>query len=661
MADKRFYITTPIYYVNGKPHIGHAYTTTAADAAARWQRARGRSAFLMTGTDEHGQKVLEKAVERGMSPTDHVDDMVVHWQQMMADLQITHDHFMRTTEPRHVACVQAVLQQLYDKGELYQDSYTGWYSPAAERFWTEKDLVDGKCPDTGQAVEKVEETNWFFRMSAYQRRLIDHIQANPGFIRPEKRKNEVLGFLRKDLGDLCISRPKSRMSWGIEIPFAPDFVTYVWFDALLNYVSGIGYHPEHPTEQFAELWPADFHLVGKDILTTHAVYWTTMLMAMELPLPRSIYAHGWWMSADGAKMSKSLGNVIDVELLVQSFGLDAVRFFLLREIAFGADGQFSYDGFLTRYNAELANDLGNLVHRNLSMTCNWVGGVVPAYGADTGFEAPLKALAADVATRFDAAMEALQFQDAIDAFWELVRAGNKYVDDTAPWALNKAGKTAELHTALRTILELSNLAAAFLAPFMPNKAAELRAKLGRTEEQSLADLRAALADGPSLDRLPDGGALDLGDPLFPRMKDMPEAIAALFTEPEPEAPKLSKKQQEKAKKKAAAAPPAEITFDDFSKVALRVGQVVEAAPHPDADKLLVLKVDVGEDTPRQIVAGIATKYAPAELVGRKVVVVVNLAPANLRGVESQGMILAAGGKAIVDLIGVDAPVGEVVR
>jgi methionyl-tRNA synthetase len=657
VAPPVFTLTTPIYYVNGRPHIGHAYTTIAADAAVRWQRQQGRQAWLQSGVDEHGQKVLEKAVARGMTPQAHCDDMVVHWQAMMDKLGVELDVFVRTTHPRHVSAVQACLQKLHDAGELFQDSYVGWYSPAAERFWTEKDLIDGKCPDTGQAVEKVEETNWFFRMSAYQQRLIDHIEANPGFVQPAARRNEVLGFLRKPLGDLCISRPTARMSWGIPFPFDDRYVTYVWFDALLNYVTFLGYHPDQPDPAFAERWPAAFQLLGKDILTTHAVYWTTMLMALGLPLPETLFAHGWWVSADGQKMSKSLGNVIDVDLLADAYGVDALRFFLLREVAFGNDGQFSYDGFLTRYNADLANDLGNLAHRALTMTSTWCGGVVPAAGAAGPLEEGLHATAAAAVEAFREAFDQLRFHDALDALFTVVRAGNKYLDEAAPWSTNKAGDAARTGQILRHAAEVAALASVLLHPVMPAKAAELRAKLALTEPPDA--LWARLAAGGALALLHEGATVAPGDPLFPRFREQPDAIAALLAEAAAAAPEPAPKPAKKGKK--AAEPPAEIAYADFAKLALRVGQVVAAAPHPDADKLLVLQVDVGEAAPRQIVAGIATRFAPEALVGRKVVVVVNLAPADLRGVESQGMILAAGAKAVVDLVGVDAPVGEVVR
>lgn len=665
---KSFYITTPIYYVNGRPHIGHAYTTIAADAVARYQRARGREVFFLTGTDEHGQKVLEKAQSRGMTPLAHADDMVeTAWKPVMERLGITHDIFMRTTERFHVECVKAVLQKLYDQDQLYKDSYEGWYSPSAERFWTEKDLVDGKCPDTGQAVYQVQESNWFFKMSQWQGALVRHIEENPGFIRPENRRNEVLGFLRKPLGDLCISRPKARMSWGIDLPFDDDFVTYVWFDALLNYASAVGYRPSG-TEDWKRRWPADVQLVGKDILTTHAVYWMTMLLALDLPLPGTLFAHGWWVAADGQKMSKSLGNTVEVDLLIDGFGVDALRYFLLREIAFGGDGQFTYDGFLVRYNADLANDLGNLAHRGLSMTGNWLGGVVPAHERDTGLEAPVAALLAQVVPRYDAAFEALDLQGALVAVGELVRAGNKYIDDSKPWALNRDGDVAGLRTVLRTVLELAHAAAALLLPVMPWKAAELLAKLGRSVDDANETLRRWRADGAALDALAPGATLTVGDPLFPRHRELPPGIAAeldrlraLAVELEAAAPTPEPPKKQKPAKKKAPEPPAEIAYEDFAKLALRTGRVLSAERHPSADRLLVLQVDIGEERPRQIVAGIASRFAPDDLVGRTVVVVANLAPAMLRGVQSQGMILAAGAEQVIDLVTVAAEPGETVR
>ena len=662
-ADKRFYITTPIYYVNGTPHIGHTYTSVVADAAVRWRRLKGEAAYFLTGTDEHGQKVLDKAVERGMSPKDHCDDMVVHWKAMGERFAISNDHFVRTTDPGHVACVRAVLQSLWDKGQIYKDTYTGWYSTTAERFWTEKDLVDGKCPDTGQPVTKIEESNYFFRMSNYGQQLIDHIEANPDFILPEKRKNEVLGFLRKGLGDLCISRPKERMAWGIDIPFDTDFVTYVWFDALLNYLSVPGYMPDGD-DAYQGTWPADYHLIGKDILTTHSVYWITMLMAMEVPLPKHIFAHGWWMSADGEKMSKSLGNAIDVSLLADEYGVSAVRYYLLREIALGADGNFSYQGFQTRYNADLANDLGNLAHRALSMTRNWLGGTTPALGANTELEDDLQALAVTAIKDYAERMDRLDFKAALDALWELVKAGNKYVDTTAPWAINKKGDTERLATVMRTVAELCNLVAGFLLPVMPAKMGELLERLGRTVPQAEADVRALLAGSAEpLRALVEGHPQDLGEPLFPRFRKLPPAIAALF--PDDDEPK--KKQPQAKKQKAPKEPPPPtpedaIEYTDFAKVRLQAGKILECIKHPKADKLLVVKVDVGEPEPRQIVAGVANVFEPDQLVGRTIVVVCNLKPVKLRGVWSNGMLLAASNEeGVQDLVGANCDPGAKVK
>ena len=661
-ADKRFYITTPIYYVNGTPHIGHTYTSVVADAAVRWRRLKGQPAYFLTGTDEHGQKVLDKAVERGMTPKDHCDDMVVHWKAMGTRFGISNDHFVRTTDPQHVACVKAVLQDLWDKGQIYKDTYVGWYSTSAERFWTEKDLVDGKCPDTGQPVTKIEESNYFFRMGSYQQQLIDHIEQNPEFIRPEKRKNEVLGFLRKELGDLCISRPKDRMAWGIDLPFDTDFVTYVWFDALLNYLSVPGYMPGGD-DAYLDTWPATYHLIGKDILTTHSVYWITMLMAMEVPLPEHIFAHGWWMSADGEKMSKSLGNAIDTELLADEYGVDAVRYYLLREIALGADGNFSYQGFQTRYNADLANDLGNLAHRALSMTRNWLGGTTPAMGATTELEDELQALAVTAIRDYAEHMDRLEFKAALDALWELVKAGNKYVDTTAPWALNKKGETERLATVMRTVAELCNLVAGFLLPVMPTKMGELLERLGRSVPQAEAEVRALLAgDAQPLRALVEADPQDLGEPLFPRFRQLPPAIAALFGEDEAAPKKQQQKKQKAPKEPPPPTPEDAIAYDDFAKVRLQAGKVLECTKHPKADKLLVVKVDVGEPEPRQIVAGVADVFEPEQLVGRTIVVVCNLEPVKLRGVWSNGMLLAASNEAgVQDLVGANCDPGAKVK
>ena len=665
MADS-FYITTPIYYVNGSPHIGHAYTTIAADTITRYHRLNGRKTRFVTGTDEHGQKVLEAAEARGMSPKEHCDDLVGVWKAMMAKLNIDYDRFIRTTDPDHEAVVTAVLTQLWERGEIYKDEYVGWYLVKDEVFVTEKErnarLDAGDLQETD--FRKIKESNYFFKMSHYKQHLIDHIEAHPTFIQPANRRNEVLGFLKKDLGDLCISRPKSRMSWGIALPFDDDFVTYVWFDALLNYLTATGYHPDAAIADpnWTQWWPATYNLIGKDILTTHSVYWTTMLLALEVPLPEHIFAHGWWVSSDGAKIGKSMGNAIDVGRLAEAFGIDATRYFFLREIRFGADGGFSYDQFLSRYNTDLANDLGNLAHRGLSMTTNWLGGTVPPLGEITEAEIALRGLASRVLNTFDQEMNALHFSRALTALLELVGAGNKYIDTQQPWALNRAGDLPRLQTVKRHVLEICYFAGTLLLPFMPDKAEELLAKLGRSSHAAAESLSKMLQDSDAcLAQLPEGLPVSIGEPLFPRFRELPEGIQALFEASTPPKAAPSTSTKKKKKKKKAASPPTEIAFDDFAKLQLKVGVIQGAKQHPDADRLLVLEVDIGEPKPRTIVAGIKSAFEPDALVGRKVVVVANLKPAKLRGVESQGMVLAAGASEVIDLISVDAPVGEIVR
>lgn len=676
-----YYLTTPIYYVNGRPHIGHAYTTIAGDAICRWMRLKGKRVYFQTGTDEHGQKVWEKARERGMEPQEHCDDMVVHWKAAFERLQITNDRFFRTTDPAHADLVTAVLTALHDAGLIYKDAYEGWYDVSAEVFVTDKEREERLAAGEEEAAfTQITETNWWFRMSQYQERLTTWIHEHPSFIQPEARKNEVLGFLRtKTLGDLCISRPKERMPWGIEIPFDPDFVTYVWFDALLNYLTGTGFHVEDgklsPPADFSdwrELWPADVHLIGKDILTTHAIYWTTMLFALSdvvegadtpesersiLPVS-TLYAHGWWTSRDGQKMSKSKGNTIDINLLADGYGVDALRWFVLREIAFGADGGFSYEVFQTRYNSDLANDLGNLFHRAGSMSQNWLGGVVPEWGSDHESRAKLTALVAENIKTFDASMDALQFHEATAAANAIAVAGNGHVQESEPWALNKAGDEAGVKTSLRIAMELSYAAFALSLPIMPERAAAFGVVVGKSVADMEDDARAWLRGERILDALVPNTELKL-EVLFPRFREFPEAIAALFAEAEAEAPPPKPKKAKKSK--AAPEPPAEIEFADFAKLKLRVGKVLSVDDHPQADKLFVLKVDIGEGEPRQIVAGLKSTFTADQLLGRTVVVVANLKPVELRGVLSQGMVLAAGAKVAVDLLTVDAEPGEVVR
>jgi methionyl-tRNA synthetase len=662
-ADTPIYVTTPIYYVNGLPHIGHAYTTIVADAYARWHRARGRRVFFLTGTDEHGQKVLQKAEERGMTAQDHVDDMVVHWVAMWERLEIEYDRFIRTTDPDHVEVVQAVLQRLYDDGLIVKKDYEGWYHVDDEIFVTDKDVEAGLYDPSD--LQRITESNYWFVMSRYQDQLLAHLEDNPDFIQPTSRMNEVKGFLRRELGDLCISRPRARMSWGIDLPFDDEYVCYVWFDALLNYLTGVGYHPDSTKAgDWSTWWPATVQLLGKDILTTHSVYWSTMLMGMGVPLAQHLVSHGWWVSADGSKMGKRDGNAIDIGLLVDEFGADATRYYFLREKSLGGDGRFSYDGFLNRYNADLANDLGNLAHRGLSMTKNWLGGVVPRAAESTDLEAELREAAARSVAAYATHMDNLDFHLALESLWELVKAGNKYVDTTQPWALNKAGETARLETVMRHVLEVCLIAGTCLLPVMPAKATELLDKLGLTRPQAETLLRglperAAEGELPLTDLRP-GRAVDPGDPLFPRIRELPAAIAALFVTEQPEPAKKPTPKKKKAGKPRQE-PATEISFEEFGRLDLRVGRVLTAEAHPQADRLLVLTVDIGEEAARQVVAGLASRFDPADLPGRTVVVVANLKPALLRGVESQGMILAAGGAEVIDLVGVDALPGEVVR
>jgi len=626
----KYFVTTPIYYVNDIPHIGHAYTTIAADILARYHRIRGHDVFFLTGTDEHGQKVEEAAARRGLTPKAHADGMVENFCSLWKKLEISNDAFIRTTDEPHVKTVQGLLQSLWEKGEIEKRAWRGWYCTPDERFWTEKDLVDGNCPDCGRPVHEVEEENYFFLMSKYHDRLVEHIEANPGFILPESRRNEVLGFLRsRALGDLCITRPKSRLSWGITVPFDEAFVTYVWFDALVNYFSATGYlaPPTHP-EGF---WPADHHLVGKDILTTHAVYWSTMLMALDMPLPRTLFAHGWW-TVDGRKMSKSLGNVVDPGAVADKFGIDAFRYFLFREVPFGLDGDFSVSAMTGRINSDLANDLGNLASRALNMIVRYRDGVVPAPAAETQREEHIGRVAEALPARLSESLAAPRFQRALEDVWELVSLGNKYIEDTAPWALAKNPADADrLNTVLYTTAETLRVLAVTLWPFMPGSMQTLWERLGQAG--NISAMR-NFDEEVKWGRLAPGTKVFKGDALFPRI-DM-EIVN------EQTAPKdsVASAAPESTQEKAPVAPPENVvTIDEFARVQLKTGKIIEAERVPKSNKLLRLQVDTGEM--RQVVAGIAKWYAPEDIIGKTVVIVCNLAPAKLMGVESQGMILAA--------------------
>ncbi len=627
----KFYITTPIYYVNDVPHIGHAYTTIAADTLARYHRLKGDAVFFLTGTDEHGQKVEKAAMERRLTPKAHADLLTVNFQRLWKKLEISNDAFIRTTDKEHIAVVQELLQKLYDKGEIESRTYEGWYCTPDERFWTGKEIVDGKCPDCGRPVERISEDNYFFLMSRYQGRLIEHIEKNPEYIRPESRRNEVLGFLRtQPLGDLCISRPKARLAWGIELPFDRDFVTYVWFDALVNYFSATRYlsppadGSRDPSERAAFWWPANHHLVGKDILTTHSVYWSTMLMALGLPLPGNIFAHGWW-TQDGKKMSKSLGNVIDPNEIADTYGTDAFRYFVLREMPFGLDGDFSIETFTTRFNTELANDLGNLLSRVISMVGRYFDGKVPHAGSKRPSDGDLREIAGSIPPKIEEDCASLAFTKFLQDVWTLVTRANRYVEENAPWTLAKNKDMDRLGSVLYNLAESLRLIGLYVYPVMPSTSQKIWKALGIEKEIG----RCRLSEEQSWGKLASGTAIQPGAQLFPRIDQE--------TQRERKMVKISGEAQKPATPPAG---PERIGIEDFMKVDLRVGKIVSAERVEKSEKLIKLKVDIGVET-RQVVAGIGKSYTPEDLIGKSIVIVANLKPAKLMGIESQGMLLAA--------------------
>ena len=631
MQKKTFYITTPIYYPSDKLHIGHSYTTVAADSMARYKKMRGFDVMFLTGTDEHGQKIERRAKEDGVTPKQYVDKIVDWIKDLWKTMDIEYDDFIRTTDARHEATVQKIFKRLYDQGDIYKSSYEGKYCTPCESFFTERQLVDGKCPDCGREVETVQEESYFFKLSKYQDRLVQHIESHPEFIQPQSRQNEMLNnFLKPGLEDLCVSR--TSFKWGIPVDFDPGHVVYVWVDALSNYISALGYGSDDDAK-YQKYWPADVHLVGKEIVRFHTLIWPIMLMALDLPLPKQVFGHGW-LVIDGGKMSKSKGNVVDPRVLVDKYGVDAVRYFLMREIAFGQDGNFTNEVFFQRINSDLANDLGNLLSRTVGMIDKYFGGKLPAVQTAHPLDGELSTLSAQVVKVYEEQMEQMFFSDALSEVWALVRRANKYIDETAPWVLAKdESKQAELANVLYVMAEVLRVLAVLISPFMPNTPKAIYAQLNMTDE-NLHTWESIQSFG----LLPREVAITKAEVVFPRI-DMKKELEAIAAEAEAN-PAFIKEETPKKKEEKAPEMPTAIGIEDFAKVKLKTGVVLSCEAVEGSDKLLCSQIKIGGET-RQIVSGIAQHYTPEQMVGKNVVVVVNLKPVKLRGVLSEGMILAA--------------------
>jgi len=646
MTDKTYYVTTPIYYVNDVPHIGNAYTTIMADVVARYHRLKGDGVFYLTGTDENAPKVAAAAKDSNTPPNEYADELAEQFKRVWKSLEISYDDFIRTTEDRHVKVVKAIFTRLLDQGDIYKGDYKGWYCIPCETFFTDADLVENKCPECGREVEWVEEENYYFRLSAYSDKLLEHIQSNPDFLQPEFRKNEVVNFIKQGLRDVSITR--TNYGWGIPVPGDPEKVIYVWFDALINYISAIGYLSDQ--QRFSKVWPADLQLMGKDIFVRfHCTFWPAMLMALDLPLPRTLFGHGFW-TINGEKISKSKGNAISPAKLAEDLAaesgatrdvaLDAVRYFVSREVTFGMDGDFSFASFRNRFNSDLANDLGNLLNRTLSMLNKYFDGTIPD---PKGFAGGLREIIVDAADSARQACDRLNFTRALDTIWQMIAASNKYVNDQQPWALAKQQKTDELAGVLYSTLEAAKAAAIMISPFMPAAAREIARQLGI--EREFESLR--------WENTNDQNPLKVGtktqgpEPIFPRLGSKQK---------KQEAPKV----QQDTKQPATA--DNYISYDHFNKLDICIAEVTAAEKVENADKLLKLQVSLG-DQQRQIVAGIAQHYQPDALVGSKIVILANLEPAKIRGVVSNGMLLAADvdGRPVLLQLDSDIPAGSKVK